>query len=100
MEKPSIKDDIDAGLNDAEETLAALWNRIAEPEERQRCRRALAAVIAAELTMRRADALVSSRTRADFAQAWADLRGICSSRVKATIDWEIVACKRSLKGGR
>lgn len=78
--------DIDAGLEDARATLAELFRRYDDAAGCARCLRALKAVVAAERTMRAADAFVAATTATDRRRALERLRATCSWRIRGGSD--------------
>ena len=74
---------VDAGLDDARATIAEIWRNTLDDGHRKRAMRALQGVIAAEQTMRAADAFLVAKTRNQRADAYEQLRISCYLRVGA-----------------
>lgn len=70
-----------AGLDDAKSTIAEMWRRMDDADNRARCMRALRAVVEAERTMQRADAFLLAKGRAERQATFDDLRIACILRV-------------------
>lgn len=72
---------VSAGLYDARGALAELFRRHDDDEKRALSMQALKAVIAAEATMKAADAFMLAKTRAERDKAFQALRVACILRL-------------------
>ena len=62
--------DRDAGLADAKQTIVALWQQHDDPAKRAACKRALEALVMAEMTVQAAVAFVSASTPRERSAAY------------------------------